>query len=77
MDSNDFQIVLWDIEKERMDTLPLDFIIRRVLSYGGLFLVMKTMHAYGYDTVRRVFDEMKPTSISKKKYRYFKNFLFV
>lgn len=77
MSSNDFQVVLWDIDKERIDSLPSDFIIRRVLFYGGLFLVVKTMHAYGFDTVKRVFDEMKPTSIAQKKYRYFKNFLFI
>lgn len=76
MNKQDFQIVLWDIDKERIESLPLDFVIRRVLSYGGLFLVVKAIHAYGLDAVKQVFESMKPTSISEKKYRYFKNFLF-
>jgi len=69
------EAVLWDISKERVDSLPVDFVIRRVLSYGGLFLIIKTMHAYGIDTVKRVFEAMKPTSISERKYFYLKNFL--
>ena len=75
MNKQDLQTVLWDINKERVDSLPVDFIIRRVLSYGGLFLIIKTMHAYGTDTVKCVFEVMKPMSISKRKYFYLKNFL--
>lgn len=75
MNKQDLQTVLWDINKECVDNLPVDFVIRRVLSYGGLFLIVKTMHAYGTDTVKRVFDAMKPTSISARKYFYLKNFL--
>ena len=75
MNKQDLQIVLWDINKEHVDSLPVDFVIRRVLSYGGLFLIVKTMHAYGIDTVKRVFEAMKPTSISERKYFYLKNFL--
>lgn len=75
MDTKDIQIVLWDINKESIKSLPVDFVIRRVLSYGGLFLIVKAVHAYGIGTVKKVFESMKPTSISEKKYFYLKNFL--
>ncbi|MBI3634452.1 MAG: hypothetical protein HY228_02425 [Candidatus Yonathbacteria bacterium] len=77
MNKQDFQAVLWDINKENVEDLPIDFIIQRVLSYGGIFLIVKTMQEYGALAVKQVFASMKPTSISGKKYFYLKNFLLV
>lgn len=75
MNKQDFQTVLWDINKENVDSLPTEFVIQRVLSYGGIFLIVKTMREYGAEAVKRVFTTMKPTSITEKKYQYLKNFL--
>ncbi len=75
MDKHDLRTVLWDIDKESINTLPPDFVIARVLSYGGIFLIIKSMREYGKNTVKQVFETMKPTSISARKYFYLKNFL--
>lgn len=75
MNKQELQKVLWDINKESIDSLPTDFVIQRILSYGGLMLLAKAMREYGADRVKQVFKTMKPTSISAKKYHYFKNFL--
>jgi len=75
MDNQELKTVLWDIDKEKIDTLPVDFVIQRVLSYGGIFLIIKSMREYGENTVKQVFETMKPTSISARKYFYLKNFL--
>ncbi|MDO8604152.1 MAG: hypothetical protein Q7K40_01965 [bacterium] len=75
MDKQELKKVLWDIDKEKIDTLPTRFVIERVLSYGGIFLIIKSMRAYGENTVKQVFETMKPTSIPARKYFYLKNFL--
>lgn len=77
MVNQNLKTVLWDIDKKRVSTLPAKFIIERVLSYGGIFLIMKLMHEYGKDTVRQVFETMKPTSISARKYSYLKDYLLL
>ena len=75
MNKQELRNVLWDIDGEKIKTLPVDFVVQRVLSYGGIFLIIKSMREYGKNTVKRVFESMKPTSISSRKYFYLKNFL--
>lgn len=75
MNKQELQKVLWDINKESIDSLPTDFVIQRILSYGGLTLLTKAMREYGVARVKQVFEAMKPTSIPERKGRYFKNFL--
>ncbi|HCC05996.1 TPA: hypothetical protein DEP94_01380 [Candidatus Nomurabacteria bacterium] len=70
-------MVLWDIDKNKIDTLSRDFVVRRVLSYGTISLVIAITKEYGFDFVREVFLKMKPTAILKRKYNYFKNYLFI
>lgn len=77
MSNQDLKAVLWDIDQERIGSLPASFIIERVLSYGGIFLIVKSMREYGRNTVKQVFEKMKPTSIAERKYYYLKNFLLV
>lgn len=77
MPNQEIKTVLWDIENESIDTLPTDFIIQRVLSYGGIFLIIKSMREYGKNTVKQVFETMKPGSFSARKYFYLKNFLLL
>ena len=55
MINQELKIVLWDIDKESIDTLPTSFIIERVLSYGGIFLIIKSIREYGKDTVKNPF----------------------
>lgn len=69
--------VLWDIDKNKVDTLSKEFVVQRVLSYGSISLIIGLIKEYGVDFVQGVFLKMKPTAISKKKYNYFKNYLFV
>ena len=75
MIKQDVQTVLWDVSPEKVASLPADFVIRRVISYGGLFLIGGVIRTYGRDRVKKEFEAMKPTSISKRKYFYLKNFL--
>lgn len=75
MNEKDLKKVLWDVKSESISTLPVDFIIQRILSYGGLFLIVKAMREYGNTAMKRVFETMKPTSIPARKYYYLKNFL--
>ncbi len=77
MNEQDLKKVLWDINEGSISALPTDFIIQRILSYGGLSLMMKAMREYGSATVKQVFETMKPTSITARKYYYLKNFLLV
>ncbi|MEK7568555.1 MAG: hypothetical protein AAB497_00380 [Patescibacteria group bacterium] len=75
MNKQDLQKVLWDISVESIDTLSTDFVIQRILSYGGLILLVKAIREYGNAKVTQVFETMKPTSIPARKYHYLKNFL--
>ena len=75
MNKKDFKKVLWDINEKDIDGLPTNFIVQRVLSYGGLFLIIKIIRVYGIDTVKYIFATMKPSGIPEKKYFYLKNFL--
>lgn len=75
MKKEDLKTVLWDINPESVDSLPAEFVIRRTLSYGGLFLIGKMMHTYSREKVKKEFETMKPTSMSERKYFYLKNFL--
>ena len=76
MNKRDIKAVLWDFSEDAIGSLSADFVIRRVLSYGGIFLIINAIREYGDDAVWQVFAAMKPTSIPKKKYHYLKNFLF-
>ena len=67
--------VLWDIPQHKIDTLPQDFLIRRVLTYGTVTMIIRLKHMHGVDTLQRVFTTMKPTSVPQRKYAYLKNFL--
>lgn len=71
------QMVLWDIEGDKIDTLSREFVIRRVLSYGTIGLVILAIKEYGLSFVKDVFYKMKPTAITEKKYNYFKNYLLI
>lgn len=67
--------VLWDIDPNQMDSLSESFVIRRVLSYGGVGLVFQVIHSCGIDAVRNEFFHMKDTSMHSKRYQYLKEFV--
>jgi hypothetical protein len=76
MKSPDVRTVLWDIQAEKVAMLPDVFVMRRVLSYGGIFLISWLIRKYDRATVKHVFEGMKTTAISKRKYHYLKTYLF-
>ena len=77
MSEQELKNVLWDVNYAEISALPADFVIRRVLSYGGVALIAKSTHEYGKNAVKQVFETMKPTSIPPRKYLYLKNFFLV
>ena len=68
--------VLWDVAENAKSSLPRDFVVRRILTYGTLRLIIHAIRDYGISYVHDVFVLLKPTSFSKKKYLYLKNYLF-
>ncbi len=71
------QTVLWDIDKSKIDNLSSEFVTQRVLSYGSINLIIDLTKEYSFDFVKNIFLKMKPTSISKRKYQYLKNYFFL
>ena len=76
MDITKYSSVLWDVPK---NTVALDekFVVKRTLSFGGIFLIKDLIDSLGLATVRSIFKTMKPTEMSQKKYNFFKQFLLV
>jgi hypothetical protein len=76
MDTKKYSLVLWDVPEGTTD-LDESFVVKRVLSFGGIFLIKDLIKSLGIERVKAIFDSMKPTEISPKKYNFFKNFLLV
>jgi hypothetical protein len=76
MDIAKYSAVLWDIPKNTVD-LDEKIIIKRALSFGGIFLIKDLINSLGLAPVRSVFDSMKPTEISPRKYNFFKHFFLI
>ena len=77
MDEVKIDTVLWDIKEENRVSLPTDFLIKRVIVYGGSFLLRDVLKNYGKDKTKEVFDSLKISEVGKKRYYFFKNYLFV
>jgi len=71
----DISTVLWDFKSEKIASLPHDFVVKRVLTYGTITLILHTIQKYGLRAVRESFQSLKPTAITPKKYLYLKNYL--
>ncbi|MBI5046066.1 MAG: hypothetical protein HZB09_01425 [Candidatus Yonathbacteria bacterium] len=71
MDIKKYASVLWDVPK---NTAYLDekFVIKRALSFGGIFLIKDLINSLGIVTVRSVFNTMKPTEMPQRRYNFFK-----
>ena len=67
--------VLWDVAEDAKSSLPRDFVVRRVLTYGTLELIVQAIKDHGISYVHDVFLLLKPTAFSKKRYLYLKNYL--
>jgi len=76
MDIKKYSSVLWDIPKNTVE-LNEKFVIKRVLSFGGIFLIKDLINSLGLASVRSVFNSMKPTEMSKRKYNFFKDWLLI
>lgn len=69
-------LVLWDINEENRESLPVDFLIKRALVYGGAFLVHDILESYGIDKTREVFNSLKISEVGKNRHHFFKNYIF-
>ena len=77
MNTTSVRTVLWDISPDKIDTLPASFVIQRALSYGSIFLIVEMIKKNGIDVVRTVFDSMKPTAMSRRRYNYISSYLLL
>lgn len=77
MTKSNISMVLWDIREEDRKSLPTDFLIKRILVYGGAFLVREALHDYGIDKTKEVFESLKISEVGKNRYHFFKNYIFV
>lgn len=68
--------VLWDIKEENINSLSKEFVIKRSLVYGGIFLIRDIFNKYGKDEVKKVFDSLKESEVGVKRFNFFKNYLF-
>ncbi len=73
---NTLSSVLWDVREAEIPSLPRDFVIQRVLTYGTIGFIIEVMGTYGAEVVRDVFLSLKPTTFPHKKYLYLRNYLF-
>lgn len=73
--TQDMRSVLWDIPEDKVGALDADFLIMRALSYGTVRLMLQVRRRYGADALRRVFESLKPTSMSARRWAYTKNIL--
>ena len=69
--------VLWDINPKYRGNIPEDFLIKRILSHGGVFLIMGAIKKYGKNKIKEVFEKMPKGSFLPKKYLYIKNFILL
>ena len=68
--------VLWDIEEEKRDSLPVDFVIKRALVYGGIFLVKEMFHKYGASKIKAVFISLKVSELGERRFNFFNKYIF-
>lgn len=72
-----FKEVLWDINNKDIDSLDNSFLIKRVLVYGGVSLLREVFNIYGFDKTKEVFLSLRETEVGKRRYHFFKNYLFI
>ena len=75
MQSIDVRTVLWDINPEKIAMLPSVFVVQRALAYGSVFLIAQVLKDVGLTQTKTVFEAMKPTAMSQRKYAYLKKYL--
>ena len=67
---------MWDIDPSRIADVPESFVIRRVLTYGGIDLISRLIRINGIGTVRDEFNAMKVTSMDVRRHHYLKEYAF-
>ena len=75
MESQNIQAVLWDISEDNIKTLPIEFLLRRAFSYGSIPLMLSLRKKHGKDMFKKVFANMKKTSMSARRHLYIKEYL--
>ena len=77
MNENYTDAVLWDIKDEDKESLPTEFLIKRVLVYGGVFAIKSILQTYGQEKVKNVFNSLKNSEVGDKRFNFYKNYLFI
>ncbi len=77
MSQDKLNLVLWDIKEEDRASLPTNFLIKRALVYGGIFLIHDVLRNYGIDKTKEVFESLKVSEVGKNRHYFFKNYLFI
>ena len=68
--------VLWDIKEEDMADLPVNFLIKRILVYGGFVLICEVLKEYGKEKTQEIFESLKVSEVGIKRHHFFKQYLF-
>lgn len=69
--------VLWDIKEDKRGSLPVEFLIKRALVYGGVSIIKEILHNYEFTKIKKVFSSLKISEVGEKRYNFFKNYLFI
>lgn len=77
MNKGEINNVLWDIKEEERDSLPVDFLIKRVLVCGGVLLIKDILQNYEVGKVKEVLYSLKVSEVGEKRYNFLKNYLFI
>jgi hypothetical protein len=76
MRSEQLATVLWDIPVSEQANLPVNFVVRRVLQYGGMSLLVSVLRTYGMDRIRSEFSVMQASAFEARRYHYLKHYFF-
>jgi len=77
MEKDQLASVLWDVPTSKQATVPANFLMRRVLQYGGMSLLIEAFHTYGADALQTEFYTMKPSAFEARRYHYLKHYFLV
>jgi len=77
MNDDKINAVLWDIKEEDRISLPTDFLIKRLLVYGGASLLREMFLNYGVDKTKEVFNSLKVSEVGEKRFNFLKNYIFI
>jgi|GEM_PF-1752162 len=75
MDDHELNKILWDVEKNKRRSVPINFLIKRVFVYGGIYAIRYILHNFELEKLRNVFYSMKISEIGGKRFIFLKNYI--